>query len=111
MAYPSGSHEQRRDPRVSSELPVTISIGTQLSLQGHLKDISQKSAFIRIRNSVFLEMNDEVGFAIHCSSAEEDVIAGNGFVTRIMPGEGMAICFVDLDGDSDKRLKKLLESK
>ncbi len=109
MTYPGGPKDLRRDARVSSELPVTISIGTQFSLQGFLKDLSQKSAFIRIRHSVFIQTNDDVGFTIQSSATDPDeVIQGTARVSRIVPGEGFAIYFLKLDDASMTRLRKLV---
>jgi len=109
MSYPSGPRDLRRDARVSSELPVTISIGTQFSVQGHLKDLSQKSAFIRIRHSMFLQTNDDVGFSIQLSPTDvNEVIQGMARVSRIVPGEGFAVYFLKLDDASMTHLRKLV---
>ena len=55
MSNQMGSNDQRGQPRVSIEFPATISIGSQLSVKGQLKDLSLNSAFIRIKNSIFLK--------------------------------------------------------
>lgn len=103
------SRDLRRDLRVDSGLVARISIGTQLTIQGQLKDISLKSAFIRIKSSVFLNVNDEVGFTIECSSkSDEDLICGQACVSRMVPGEGVAIYFTKIDEASLKRLKGIV---
>lgn len=110
MSYPTRPSDQRREGRVNLDLPAQISIGSQLSLQGRLKDLSFKSAFIAMKNSVYLEMNDEVGFAIQRSSRNgEDPIEGRARISRIAVGEGLAIYFTRMDESSANRLKELLK--
>ncbi len=109
MSYTPEFSNQRKDARVSLELPVRISIGSQLTLQGLLKDLSLKSAFIRIKYSVYVQANDEVGFSI--SSAPEkadDHIYGKACISRIVPGEGFAIYFTHMEDTATKRLKKIM---
>lgn len=109
MSIPENVNNQRRDSRVSSELPASISIGSQLTLQGQLKDLSLKSAFIRIKHSVYVQLNDEIGFAIQASLGKvEDVIEGKARISRIAGGEGLAIYFTQMEEVSLKRLKELL---
>ena len=109
MVNPMGSNEQRSNPRVSSELPVKISVGSQLTVQGYLRDLSLNSAFIRIKNNIFLSTGDEVGFSIQPSAEDETIVMqGSACISRIVPGEGFAIYFSKLDDDSLKYLKKLL---
>lgn len=108
MAYPTGSKEQRKDLRVNSELPATISVGSQLTVQGKLKDLSLTSAFISIKSSIFLQNNDEVGFTIQCSGDAQDLIEGSGYVSRLVPGEGLVVFFTKMDKDSSERLKKIV---
>ena len=110
MPNPSGSRGQREEQRISSELPARISIGSQLTLQGQLKDLSLKSAFIRIKSSIFLTVNDEVGFAIQASSNNaEDLVQGLARVSRIVPGEGIAIYFTKMDDAAATRLKEIFQ--
>ncbi|NLE65618.1 MAG: PilZ domain-containing protein [Elusimicrobia bacterium] len=106
-----GGHEQRQDIRYNLELPAEVRIGTQFALKGTVKDLSMKSAFIRLRNSVYIQVNDEVGFSIFPSGDEEgkDVVAGQARVSRLVPGEGIAIYFTDIDGASGGHLKKLIK--
>lgn len=109
MPNPADFNNQRSDLRFSSELPVKISIGSQLTLNGQLKDLSMKSAFIRIKYSIYLQMNDEVGFAIQCSPKEEDVITGLARISRISAGEGFAIYFTKMEKPSVSKLKEFLK--
>ena len=109
MAYPIGSNDQRGQPRMSVEFPATISVGSQLTVKGHLKDLSLSSAFVRIKNNIYLNINDEVGISIQCSSDEEDAeITAMARISRMVPGEGFVVYFTKIDDDSTKRLKKLL---
>ena len=66
-----GSNDQRGQPRVNVEFSATISVGSQLTVKGHLKDLSLSSAFVRIKNSIFLNINDEVGITIQCSANDD----------------------------------------
>jgi hypothetical protein len=109
MVYPIGSKEQRWESRVHSQLPVQISIGTQFTLQGQLQDLSLKGALVKIKNSVFINNNDEIGFLIGDAKISDSVIEGQARVSRIIPGEGFAIYFTKMDKDSLSRLKKLLK--
>ena len=110
MGYPAGQNEQRRELRVGSELLARISIGSQLTIQGKLKDLSIKSAFITIKASIYLQLNDEVGFAIQVSPDNvSDVIQGLARISRIVPGEGLAIYFTRMDAKSEARLKDHLK--
>lgn len=110
MINPIDNREQRRDPRVISEFPVRISVGTQITVQGQLRDLSLNSAFIRIKNNIFLNTGDEVGFAIQSSPDDVDTLMqGVARISRIVPGEGFAIYFSKMDENSIKCLKKLLQ--
>jgi len=112
MAYPMGSKEQRKDLRVNSDLPARISIGSQLTVQGRLKDLSLTSAFITIKSSIFLKTGDVVGFAIQASSNNaDDLIEGLASVFRIVAGEGLAVYFTKMDESSSDRLKKILYTR
>ncbi len=111
MSYQTDFNNQRRDSRVSAELPVLIRIGTQFSLKGQLRDLSLKSAYIRIKSSIYLQSNDEVGFSIQAmpDKADEE-IHGLARISRIVPGEGFAVYFTKMEDDSLSRLKSLLKT-
>lgn len=102
-------NEQRQESRVGLEVPVQINVGSQLTLQGTLKDLSAKSAFITMKSSVYLQNNDEVGFLIRLSpDSDTNTIEGMARVSRIAVGEGMAIYFTKMDDGSTGRLRGLL---
>ena len=104
-----GSNEQRRDQRVSLEFPIKISVGSQITVQGQLKDLSLNSAFIKIKNNIFINTGDEVGFTIQAEPDDDTIVMqGSACISRIVPGEGFAIYFSKMDDDSLKYLKKLL---
>ena len=110
MTNPMGFPEQRQELRVRSELPALISIGSQLTLQGQLKDLSLKSAFICIRSSVFWKINDEIGVAIqYIPKDNTTIIEGMARISRIVPGEGLAVYFTRMDDRSLGRLKDFLQ--
>ena len=105
-----GNSDQRGQPRVNVEFCATISVGSQLTVKGRLKDLSLNSAFIRIKNNLYLDINDEVGITIQCSEDDENeqLIQGMARISRIVPGEGFAVYFTKIDEDSLKYIKKLL---
>jgi hypothetical protein len=110
MPNSSRPRDQREELRINLELPAQISIGSQLTIQGQLKDLSLKSAFIRIKSSIFMAVNDEVGFAIQASSNNaEDLVQGLARVSRIVPGEGIAIYFTKMDDAAATRLKAIFQ--
>ena len=109
MINHTGRNDQRGQPRVNVEFPATVSVGSQLTVKGQLKDLSLNSAFIRIKNSLYLNINDEIGITIQCSSDDEnEVIQGMARISRMVPGEGFAVYFTKIDESSLKQIKKLL---
>lgn len=110
MTYPMRPNDQRQDARLGLDLPAMISIGSQLILQGRVKDLSPKSAFITLKSSVYWKMNDEVGFSIHrFAEGDQNPIQGWARISRIAPGEGLAIYFTKMDDASAERLKALFK--
>lgn len=100
---------RRQNNRVNSTLPVEISIGSQVTIQGRLKNLSDKSAFVEMRSSLFLQLNDELNFQIKYSLDDPDKsITGVARISRIAAGEGIAIYFTKLDTADAARLKELL---
>ena len=109
MSGQMGSKDQRGQPRVSVDFPATVSVGSQLTVKGQIKDISINSAFITIKNNIYLNINDEVGITIQCSPDDpKDLIQGMARISRIVPGEGFAVYFTKIDDNSVKSIKKLL---
>jgi hypothetical protein len=109
MAHQPRTSEQRQETRVGVELPARISLGPEIFLQGQLKDLSLKSAFIALKSKLYLQPNDEISFAIFRSQDEADVIQGLARISRIVVGEGLAIYFTKLDDASIGRLRELLK--
>ncbi|HOY10763.1 MAG TPA: PilZ domain-containing protein [Candidatus Omnitrophota bacterium] len=103
-------HDRRQEARAAFNLPARISVGSQLSLQGRLKDLSFKSAFIEMKNSVYLDMNDEVGFCIERLGNGSRMIQGQARVSRVVAGEGLAIYFTRMDESSTHHLRELLHA-
>jgi len=104
-----GIQDKRGQQRVELEIPVAISVGSQITIKGQLKDLSVNSAFITIKNNIYLNVNDEIGIAIQSSPDDASVlIQGSARISRIVPGEGFAVYFTKLDDDSLKCIKKLL---
>lgn len=105
-------NDQRSEKRVSLELPAQIRIGTQLVLNGTLRDLSLRSAFIVMKSSVYMKLNDEVGFSIARSAGSSAVLVqGWARVSRIVVGEGLAIYFTSMDDTSAGRLKELFKDQ
>ncbi len=103
-------YERRKEHRIKIELPIKISIGSQVTVQGHIRDISINSAFIMIGHNIFINSNDEVRFSFEHVNAEgqKNLIQGSAYVSRIVKGEGFAICFTKLDEASAVNLKKIV---
>ena len=100
---------RRRDNRRISNLPVEICIGSQVTIAGRLKDISLKSAFIQMKSSAYMQVNDELNFLIKCSCDDsEDSVGGVARISRILTGEGIAIYFTRIDDASMSRLQALI---
>lgn len=110
MSNQIGTNDQRGQPRVNVEFPATVSVGSQLTVKGQLKDLSLNSAFIKIKNSIFLNINDEIGITIQCSDDEKDTIQGLARISRMVPGEGFVVYFTKIDDNSLKCIKKILQS-
>ena len=109
MNYQMGNNDQRGQPRVIVEFPATISVGSQLTVKGKLKDLSLNSAFVTIKNNIYLSINDEVGIAIQCSTTDPSIqIEATARISRIVPGEGFAVYFTKMEDESLKQVKKLL---
>ena len=107
MSYSSVNH--RRVPRTLSHLPIQLSFGSQIIVQGQLKDISLKSAFVCMKGNIYMQPHDEVSFAIQRSlDSAEALVEGWARISRIADGEGIAIYFTQMDNDSLSRLKELV---
>ncbi len=110
MIDPIKNNEQRREPRLNTEFIVMISVGSQVTVQGQLKDISLSSAFIKIKSNIFLKTGDEIRFAIQSSPDDvHPLMQGSARVSRFVPGEGFAIYFSKMDDASAKYLKRFLQ--
>jgi hypothetical protein len=103
--------DHRIAPRVSIVHPIQISFGIQIVLQGQIKDISLKSAFILIKSSIHMTLNDKLSFQLeNLPNQIEGSIKGNARISRIVPGEGIAVYFVDMDEASTQRLQRLINA-
>src|SRR3989338_10799004 len=102
--YPESFRNQRETQRASLSFPIQISLGTQITLRGELKDLSLKSAFVKIKTNIYLQQNDEISFAIQCAPANTDEsVQGVARISRIAVGEGIAIYFTQMDPGSSSR--------
>ncbi len=105
QAFPN----KRKISRIHSNLPIQLSFGSQITLEGYLKDVSLKSAFIKLKSSIFLQPNDELTFRIQRPAQDDkDRIEGSARISRIAKGEGIAIYFTKMDEGSTSRLKELI---
>ncbi len=101
-------YERRQIKRHSKNLPIQIGIGTQIIINGQIRDISAKSAFIYIKNSVYFQQDDELNFKIeNFNNGSGESIEGTARISRIEPGEGIAIYFTGLDEESSEQLSQL----
>jgi hypothetical protein len=101
--------DNRYVQRVNFSHPIQVSFGSQIALQGVIRDISSKSIFILIRSSsIHMAMNDKLDFLIENVPNIGGAIKGSARISRIAPGEGIAIYFIEMDSDSTHRLQKLI---
>lgn len=102
---------QRNIQRVSVTLPIQLIFGTQITLKGQVKDLSLKSAFVIVKASIYMAPNDELSFIIESLPDNPDGrIQGLARISRIAPGEGIAIYFTKIDDASTICLQKLVSS-
>ena len=104
-------NNHRTTQRYNFSLPVNLSFGTQITLQGQIRNLSLKSAFINVKSSVHMALNDELTFHIGNSADNpEDHIQGSARISRLAVGEGIAIYFTAMDETSSSRLQELISS-
>lgn len=99
---------RRQHYRQNSNNPIELSFGSQVMLQGQLKDISNKSAFIALRSSVYFQQEDSLTFRIPFPENENLEILGEARISRISPGEGIAIYFINLDAKTTNTLEQFI---
>ncbi len=109
--HPSPAYNnQRQVQRTALSLPVRVSFGSQITVQGQLKDISLKSAFVCLRGNVYMQAHDEISFVIQRSLSDaEALIEGLARISRIAAGEGIAIYFTQMNETSLSRLRELVK--
>ncbi|MBF0478973.1 MAG: PilZ domain-containing protein [Candidatus Omnitrophica bacterium] len=97
--------------RVHFLRPILIIIDPQVSINGRLRDISPKSAFVEMKYNVYLKNDDELKFRIQIDPENPDsVISGDARISRIAPGEGLAIYFHNLPDEETKKIEQLVAS-
>jgi len=103
---------QRHSPRITLSIPIQLIFGSQINLQGQIRDLSLKSAFVLVRSSIHMASNDELDFIIdgHADNPM-GVIHGSARISRVVPGEGIAIFFIKIDEPSLSRLSRLVGSR
>ena len=97
------SKNQRENQRFAVSFPIQLKFGSQITLQGEVKDISAKSAFVKIKGSVHMQTHDELEFEIKRSL---DAVKGWARISRVAAGEGIVIYFTKMDEGSARRLKE-----
>jgi hypothetical protein len=107
MHQPDSYKNQRQTQRVPVNLTIKMSFGSQVTLTGRIKDLSLKSAFILVKSSVHMDMNDEISFVIeHPADSTQQGVQGQARISRVAAGEGIAIYFIKLDDASMTLLKQ-----
>ncbi len=102
---------RRKNNRIRSNLPIEIQIDKQITISGELKDLSPKSAFIKVNNSVYMQVNDEFNFTINTAFNDiTDQVRGKARISRIKKGEGIAVFFTQMDENSSNSLKQMLQT-
>ncbi len=103
-------NNQRNTQRVDLIIPIHLSFGSQITLLGQIKDISLKSAFITIKSSsIHMDIHDDLLFSIeNLPNNPEAKIHGSARISRVAPGEGIAIYFTKMDESSSNHLQRLV---
>ncbi len=102
---------QRESNRVAVNMPIQLSFGTQIVLQGQLKDLSLKSAFVLVKSSICMAPNDELSFALEISKEHpKGTVYGTAVISRVNVGEGIAIYFSKLNDAATARLGQIVGS-
>lgn len=104
-------NNNRSSQRFPLVIPVDLIFGTQITLKGQVKDLSLKSAFINVRSSISMDTHDELEFSITGIPNNADAaIKGIARISRVSPGEGIAIYFTKMDDTSTAHLKQLVSA-
>ncbi len=105
------SNNSRCSPRFGFNMPVHLSFGSQITLQGQVKDLSLKSAFVNVKSSVHMDVNDELTFNIgRLTDEAHNRIQGQARISRVAKGEGIAIYFTQLDEPSSTCLQRMIST-
>ena len=103
------NNERRQYNRYSLNLPIQISLGTQIVLDKTVRDISNKSAFVLMEGSVFINRFDELDFKIEVERDQVQFkIEGKAQVLRVDLPDGIVISFKNLEGEALAQLEKLV---
>ena len=103
------NNNQRDTQRLSLSIPIDLIFGTQITLRGQIKDISLKGAFINIKGGVHMALHDKLEFIIKDIPGSADAcIQGTARISRVTPGEGIAIYFTRMDETSTGHLQRLV---
>ena len=102
-------NNQRNTQRVNLSIPIQLIFGTQITLNGQVKDLSLKGAFINIKSSVHMATSDELKFIIANLPGNADTcIQGTARISRVAPGEGIAIYFTEINKTSLNHIQQLI---
>ena len=105
------NNNQRDTQRLSLSIPIDLIFGTQITLRGQIKNLSLKGAFIIIKSSVHMATNDELEVNIKGLPGDPDAcIQATARISRVAPGEGIAIYFTKMDGISEGHLQRLVNT-
>ncbi len=102
--YPNNNRSTERFP---ASLSINLMFGTQITLKGQIRDLSLKSAFILVRSSISMDVNDGLSFSIENPNNAEASIQGSATISRVSIGEGIAIYFTKMDEESTNHLQLL----
>ena len=100
-------NERRYVKRIVTEVAIDLKIDSQITVCGNVKNINENGAFIQIKSSVSMRVNDQFEFVI---KNEQGRIAGMVCISRVVPGDGIGVYFLDLDSDSKKNIQILISS-
>jgi hypothetical protein len=90
-------------------LPVQLSFGSQITLSAQIKDLSLKSAFVIVKSSIQMAIHDELDFSVENLPFNlKGSISGTARISRVAPGEGIAVFFTKMDTQSTDLLHRIV---
>lgn len=102
--------DNRSLDRYSYKNSIQLSFGSQITITGQIRDLSSKSAFVNVKSMIHLAQNDKLEFSFASTLKPDTYIKGSAHISRVSPGDGIAIYFTEMDKVSSTHLDTLVKS-